>query len=109
MVIDACGRRRRGTWQGVRPAGWQHGHGVWGCGLRGMCSGVTRELHHEPRVWGRVAGGPDAEDGRRYAGHGVADTPARALWRPTGSILFELRHFEIPKLLKFELHSKTYE
>jgi hypothetical protein len=49
----------------------------------------------------------DVEDGRRYTGRRVAD--ALALWRPTGSIPFELRHFEFPKLLKIELHSKTYE
>jgi hypothetical protein len=75
-----------------------------------MCSVVAREPHHEPRARGRVAGGP----GRRERA-AVRRAPrdrragARAFWRLTSPIPFELRPFEIPKHLKFELHSKTYE
>jgi hypothetical protein len=72
-----------------------------------MCSGVARCNIMSLGRGVERRGGVDVEDGRRYAGRRVAD--ALALWRPTGSIPFELRHFQFPKLLKIELHSKTYE
>jgi hypothetical protein len=53
--------------------------------------------------------GGDVKDGAvvRRAPRGQR-AGARALWRPMGSSLFELHGFEIHKLLKSELHSKTY-
>jgi hypothetical protein len=58
---------------------------------------------------GRVAGAPNVEVGRRYAGRRVADAPARALWRPRAQVPLQLPGFKMPNLLKVELYSKTYE
>jgi hypothetical protein len=79
VATDARRRRRRGTRLGIRPAGRRHNHRGLGCGPRGVCSRVAREPHHEPWARGQAAGGGGtSRTGQSYAGHRVANAPARA-------------------------------
>jgi hypothetical protein len=62
-----------------------------------------------PGVRSSGRGGRTPRTGRWYARRRMARCAgARALWRPMGQFPFELHWFESSKLLKIELHSKTY-
>jgi hypothetical protein len=95
-----------GGGSGRRVGGRPHGFGVQPEGdmLRGRAG--TASLASGAR---RAVGGADVKDGEavRRAPCGRR-AGAHALHRPMGSNLCELHWFEFPKLLKIELHSKTY-
>jgi hypothetical protein len=100
----AGGERGRGSGQ------WVGGTATGVCGAaRGGFARGSRGNRIMSLGCGVEWPGADVEDGAavRWVPRGWR-VGARALWRPMGSSLFELHGFEIPKLLKIELDSKTY-
>jgi hypothetical protein len=101
------------------PAGGAAGDPAGSTGERGMGRDASRGGSTRGTRGNAIMGLGRAADrsggGRRGLGGGTPGAAwptrrcARALWRLTGSNPFELHYFEIPKLLKIELHSKTYK
>jgi hypothetical protein len=98
-ITDACGRRRRGTQRGVRPAGRQRGHGVLVGGQRGIRSRVARD---SIMSLGHGVERPGARTSRSGGGMLGAAWPTRrrALWRPWAQ-----SHFNCP-VSKFQIFQK---